>query len=143
MFRLSVVAKALVGDTFLSALYVQLGARKSNGDFIQGAGKGMPSKLDQDALGAYAESYPLSLLFYNEKVDGASPGFAKLESKRYVLIDEANQQKNQSGGDKEINPNMLRRLVPQGPEVKLSARQLYESHLEFYAQIISLSLIHI
>ena len=26
----------------------------------------------------------------------------------------------------------------QGPEVKLSARQLYEGHLEFYAQIISL-----
>eukprot|EP00964_Phaeocystis_antarctica_P048691 scaffold28195_cov70-Phaeocystis_antarctica.AAC.6 len=138
MFRLSVVAKALVGDTFLSALYVQLGARKSNGDFIQGAGKGMPSKLDQDALGAYAESCPLSLLFYKEKLDGASPGFAKLEAKRYVLIDEANQQQNQSGGDQVINPNMLRRLVPQGPEVKLSARQLYEGHLEFYAQIISL-----
>ena len=138
MFRISVIAKALVGDTFLSALYVQLGARKSNGDFIQGAGKGMPSKLDQDALGAYAESCPLSLLFYKEKLDGASPGFAKLEAKRYVLIDEANQQQNQSGGDQVINPNMLRRLVPQGPEVKLSARQLFESHLEFYAQIISL-----
>ena len=138
MFRISVVAKALVGDTFLSALYVQLGARKSSGDFIQGAGKGMPSKLDQDALGAYAESCPLSLLFYKEKLDGASPGFAKLEAKRYVLIDEANQQQNQSGGDQVINPNMLRRLVPQGPEVKLSARQLYEGHLEFYAQAISL-----
>ena len=138
MFRISVVAKALVGDTFLSALYVQLGARKSSGDFIQGAGKGMPSKLDQDALGAYAESCPLSLLFYKEKLDGASPGFAKLEAKRYVLIDEANQQQNQSGGDQVINPNMLRRLVPQGPEVKLSARQLYEGHLEFYGQNISL-----
>jgi hypothetical protein len=138
MFRLSVVAKALVGDTFLSALYVQLGARMPNGDFIQGAGKGMPSKLDQDALGAYAESCPLALLFYKEKLDGASPGFAKLEAKRYVLIDEANQQQNQSGGDQVVNPNMLRRLVPQGPEVKLSARQLYEGHLEFYAQIISL-----
>ena len=54
MYRISVVAKALVGDTFHSALYVQLGARTPNGDFIQGAGKGMPSKLDQDALGAYA-----------------------------------------------------------------------------------------
>ena len=129
MYRLSVVAKALVGDTFHSALYVQLGARKSNGDFIQGAGKGMPSKLDQDALGAYADSCPLSLLFYKEKVDGASPGFAQLEAKRYVLIDEANQQQNQSGIDQVINPNMLRRLVPQGPEVKLSARQLYEGHL--------------
>ena len=138
MFRLSVVAKALVGDTFLSALYVQLGARKSNGDFIQGAGKGMPSKLDQDALGAYAESCPLSLLFYKEKLDGASPGFAKLEAKRYVLIDEANGTKSQNGVDQVINPNMLRRLVPQGPEVKLSARQLYEGHLEFYAQVISL-----
>ena len=138
MYRLSVVAKALVGDTFHSALYVQLGARKPNGDFIQGAGKGMPSKLDQDALGAYADSCPLSLLFYMEKLDGASPGFAKLEAKRLVLIDEANQKKNQSGTDQVINPNMLRRLVPQGPEVKLSARQLFEGHLEFYAQIISL-----
>ena len=71
-------------------------------------------------------------------MDGASPGFAKLEAKRYVLIDEANQQHNQSGGEQVINPNMLRRLVPQGPEVKLSARQLYEGHLEIYAQIISL-----
>ena len=104
----------------------------------RGAGKGMPSKLDQDALGAYADSCPLSLLFYKEKVDGASPGFAQLEAKRYVLIDEANRQQNQSGIDQVINPNMLRRLVPQGPEVKLSARQLYEGHLEFYAQIISL-----
>ena len=138
MYRLSLVAKALAGDTFHSALYVQLGARKPNGDFIQGAGKGMPSKLDQDALGAFADSFPLSLLFYKEKLDGASPGFAKLEAKRFVLIDEANQQQNQSGGDQVINPNMLRRLVPQGPEVKLSARQLYEGHLEFYAQIISL-----
>ena len=138
MYRLSVVAKALAGDTFHSALYVQLGARMSNGAFIQGAGKGMPSKLDQDALGAYADSCPLSLLFYKEKVDGASPGFAQLEAKRYVLIDEANQQQNQSGIDQVINPNMLRRLVPQGPEVKLSARQLYEGHLQFYAQIISL-----
>ena len=140
MYRLSVVAKALVGDTFHSALYVQLGARKQNGAFIQGAGKGMPSKLDQDALGAYAESCPLALLFYKEKVDGASPGFAKLEAKRYVLIDEANQQQNNSGGDQVINPNMLRRLVPQGPETKLSARQLYEGHLDFNAQIISLNI---
>ena len=28
-----------------------------------------------------------------------------------------NQQQNQSGVDQVINPNMLRRLVPQGPEL--------------------------
>ena len=57
---------------------------------------------------------------------------------RLLLIDEANQQQNQSGVDQVVNPNMLRRLVPQGPAVKLSARQLHEGHLDFYAQIISL-----
>ena len=138
MYKLSVVAKALVGDTFLSSLYVQLGARKPSGEFIQGAGKGMTTAIDQLALGEYAESFPLALLFYKEKMDGACPGFAKLEAKRYVLVNEANQQQDKGGANHSINQNMLRRLVPQGPEEKLSARQLYEGFLDFYAQIISL-----
>ena len=138
MYKLSAIAKALVGDTFLSSLYVQLGARKPSGEFIQGAGKGMTTAIDQMALGEYSDSKPLSLLFYNEKVDGASPGFAKLEAVRYVLINEANQQQDKSGCSRVINQNILRRLVPQGPEEKLSARQLFEGFLDFYAQIISL-----
>ena len=138
MYKLSVIAKALVGDTFLSSLYVQLGARKPSGEFIQGAGKGMTTAIDQLALGEYAESFPLALLFYKEQMNGACPGFAKLEAKRYLLVNEANQQQDKGGANLSINQNILRRLVPQGPEEKLSARQLYEGFLDFHAQIISL-----